>query len=428
VRLLSTGLLTDDMAPVSIVGAHGAHFVLDDGREVLDGSNTGAPLGHRHPKLIEAILRAAETPALNEGWAWPERDEAAQAMLELAFDGEADWVGAVRFFLSGSEANDQALSLALALTGRPALATRERAYHGLVGLARDVTVQPQWHGGLSSQSGGWRAVPRAVEIRQLAAPRCGIHRDCGAGDECSCLAGAAETLADVAAVIIDYSQGGIYPSPRYQEALAAAAREAGALWIADEVVTGLGRQGGWFTFQRAEPRPDMVTLGKGLTGGVAPGGAVVVSKDLLARLEGQSWRSYSTFRGHPITVAAMTATLRALHEEGLVERANEADAFMRRTLGEIKDRHPSVESVDGLGLHWTIELYGLDWREWYADTAETPLAGRVSAAALDGGAMIATSGEATSLFLAPPLVATDEELRRLLEILDAALDVADQAL
>jgi 4-aminobutyrate aminotransferase-like enzyme len=171
----------------------------------------------------------------------------------------------------------------------------------------------------------------------------------------------------------------------------------------------------------------MVTLGKGLTGGVAPGGAVVFSKDLLERLEGQSWRSYSTFRGHPITVAAMAATLRALDEEGLVQRAGEVDGYMRRTLEEIKDRHPSVQSVDGLGLHWTIELHGLDWREWYADTAETPLAGRVAAAALDGGAMIATSGEATSLFLAPPLIASDEELASLLDILDEALDVADDA-
>src|SRR5207247_2248611 len=86
-----------------------------------------------------------------------------------AFAGE-DWVGAVRFGVTGSEVNDLALSLCQAISGQRPFVTRERAYHGMVGLARDLTVQPQWHGGLSARGGGVRPVPPAVEVHVLPFP------------------------------------------------------------------------------------------------------------------------------------------------------------------------------------------------------------------------------------------------------------------
>ena len=133
--LLSTSLTTGEDANPRIVGGHGVWFRLSDGRQVIDASNTAAPLGHCHPEIIEAIRRAADAPVINEGWQWAEREQAAEDLLGIAFAGE-DWAGAVRFFISASEANDAALSLCQALTGRTELATRERAYHGGAGLAR----------------------------------------------------------------------------------------------------------------------------------------------------------------------------------------------------------------------------------------------------------------------------------------------------
>jgi hypothetical protein len=150
--LLSTSLTTGDSANPRIVGGHGVWFQLSDGREVIDASNTAAPLGHCHPEIIAAVRRAADAPVINEGWQWAEREEAADDLLRIAFAGE-DWAGAVRFFISASEANDCALALCQALTGRKDLATRERAYHGGAGLARELTVQPQWHGGLAGAGG-----------------------------------------------------------------------------------------------------------------------------------------------------------------------------------------------------------------------------------------------------------------------------------
>lgn len=428
-RLLSTGLNSGNTGYGRIVGADGVHFVLDDGRRVVDASNTAAPLGHRHPRLVEAVQRAAGAPVVNEGWAWPEREEVAEELLETAFAGEQEWVGAVRFFLSGSEANDLALSLAQALTGRTRLATRERAYHGMTGLARDMTVQPHWHGGLSAHAGGVRPVPRTVDVVELPGPR-GSRIGAASLDDADGrgLADAEERLRDVAAVIVDYSQGGAYHDAAYQDELAGAARRAGALWVADEVVTGFGRMGGWFAFQGGRSRPDIVTLGKPLAGGAAPAGAIVVSREVLAQLEGQTWQTYSTFRGHPITMAAIRATLRVLAEEGLVARATALDAVMESGLRRLAEAHPSVARIDGRGLHWTVELHAPDWRTWRGDTPASPVATRVAAAAARAGALIGTSGERASLFLAPPLIVEDDQLATILDALDQGLAVADRDL
>jgi 4-aminobutyrate aminotransferase-like enzyme len=425
--LLSTSLTTGEDANPRIVGGHGVWFRLSDGRQVIDASNTAAPLGHCHPEIIEAIRRAADAPVINEGWQWAEREQAAEDLLGIAFAGE-DWAGAVRFFISASEANDAALSLCQALTGRTDLATRQRAYHGGAGLARELTVQPQWHGGLAGAGpagSGSAAPPRLATVHQLPAPagaRVTGQPDPTAGTDW--LPSARAQLASSAAVLLDYSQGGIYHSPAYQDRVAELAAEEGTYWIADETVTGFGRVGGWFQFQHGQSRPDLVAMGKCLSAGGAAAGAVVLSRRLLDRLEGTSWQSYSTYRAHPVAMAAIRAHLRVSSREGLYKRAADLDAIMYGRLAEVAARHPSVARIDGRGLHWTIELHGPDWRSWHGEEAN-PLASRVVARALEAGALIATSGEQTSLFLAPPLVISDDELARIFDALHHGLDLAD---
>jgi 4-aminobutyrate aminotransferase-like enzyme len=421
-RLLSTSLTAGRSAVPAVVGARGVWFELADGRRVIDASNTAAPLGHANPEVGEALSAAIGAPALNEGWGWQEREDAAAELLETAFAGE-EWVGAVRFFLSGSEANDAILSLAQALTGREALATRVRAYHGGSGLAREMTVQPHWHGGLTSASGGVAPVPRSTTVHTLPVPiGSRVPGDPDALPDRDALAG---PLAESAAVLLDYSQGGVYHVPEYQDLVAELAREQGALWVADEVVTGLGRTGGWFAFQQGGTRPDAVTLGKPLGAGAMPAAAVVLSQELVERMDGRSWQTYSTFRSHPLMMPAIRAHLRISQRDGLPQRAAELDAVLLARLTEIAAAHPSVRRVDGRGLHWTIELHGPDWRDWRGEEAE-PLASRVAARALDAGALIATSGEQTSLFLAPPLIVSDEELESTLVALDYGLELADE--
>ena len=228
-------------------------------------------------------------------------------------------------------------------------------------------------------------------------------------------------------MLADYSQGGIYHQPGYQDELAALSRDAGALWIADETVTGLGRVGHWFQFQAAESRPDVVTMGKGLAAGGAPGGAAVLSRELVERIEEAGWQSYSSYRAHPLEVAAIAAHIRISARDGLWRRARDFDELIAGEMRRLADAHPGVSRIDGRGLHWTIEFHGPSWREWEGHDPN-PLASRVAARTLEAGVMIATSGEQTSLFIAPPLIVEEDELMKILAAVDHGLELADAEL
>jgi 4-aminobutyrate aminotransferase-like enzyme len=424
-RVLSTSLTAGEQPQV--VRGEGVWLELDDGRRVLDATNTAAPLGHAHPEIVEAVRAAATSPSINEGVLFAGRDEAADALLDTAFDGE-DWPAAVRFFISAGEANDAVLSLAQALTGRAPLATRERAYHGGVGLARELTVQPHWHGGLSFRD-RTLAPPRLATVHELPAPRgariVGPSPDPDA--DRAALEASHNQIADSAAVLIDYSQGGIYHQPAYQDDLARLARESETVWIADETVTGFGRVGRWFQFQAADSRPDIVTMGKGLAAGGAPAGAAVFSHDLVERMKSAAWQSYSSYRAHPAEVAAIAAHIRVQAREQLRQRASDFDRYMADQMRRLAEAHPGIARIDGRGLHWTIEFHGSDWRQWEGHDP-SPLASRIASRVLAADVMIATSGEETSLFIAPPLIVEREHLDRIITALDHGLSLADAEL
>jgi 4-aminobutyrate aminotransferase-like enzyme len=418
-----------EIPAVEIRGGHGATLELDDGREVIDaGSISASLLGHRHPALIEAVTNAATMPYVTDGFGFRPRAQAAEDLLGLAFDGE-DWAGVVRFVCSASEANDMALELAQTITGRRPLVSRNLAYHGALGLAREASNHPLWNGGLARPSGGWQDPPvdRAI-WRTLPEPTVDVGDVDDPGPEAT-LDSVPAMLSGAAALVTDHgSSGTLFPSPGYQDRLARLAGDAGALWISDEAVTGLGRLGYPFAFQRGEARPDIVTLGKGLTGGAAPGGAVVLSRDLVERLGDRRWMTYSTFRGHPVTVAAISATVRTIRSEGLIARARDVGARFGRQLRELATRHPVVRRVVGEGLLWSLELHGRPEHasaSWHGDGLATPMAEVVTGAALAKGALMsAYSG--LVVWLVPPLVISEEQLARTIDILDEALGVADE--
>ncbi|MBL4757470.1 MAG: aminotransferase class III-fold pyridoxal phosphate-dependent enzyme [Rhizobiales bacterium] len=426
-KLIYTGLNAGKGTSFKVVGGDGVYFHFEDGRKILDASNTGGPLGHRHPDMVEAVRKAAENPVINEGWFWREREQAAEDVIDIAFADDKNWVGGVRFFLSGGEANDLAMSLAQSLTARTALATRVRAFHGMSGVSQHLTVQPQWHGGLAVQNGQSRPVPCTIPIRQIPEPLGAKYGVIGDNRPLSeRLEGIEETLSDAASIIIDYTQGGMYYDAEYQDRVAKAARNAGSLWIADEVVTGTGRIGRMFAFQGGESRPDMVTLGKGLAGGASPVGAIALSQDIVDEMKDKSWQTYSTFRGHSLTMSCVRAYLRVLKRDNLIDRVKYLEGILERRLIEIAKKHPSVARVDGNGLHWTVELHGPDWRTWENNTSEAPIASKVSARALEAGALIGTSGEQISLFLAPSFIISEAELEGILSALDYGLEIADE--
>jgi 4-aminobutyrate aminotransferase-like enzyme len=416
-------LAFDERPPIAVRSGRGMELTLEDGREVLDaGSLSANLLGHCHPALVDAVTNAARTVYVNDATGYAPRARAAEDFLAVAF-AEEPWAAAVVFTLSASEAADLALTLAQMLTGRVPLVSRELGYHGATGLGREVSSHPLWSHGLLSDTDVTLPLNFST-LRKLPVPRCGLA-DLDPSHDCltSCLQDATQTLRGAAAVIMDHSQAGVIASAAYQDALACAAADAGALWIADETVTGLGRIGRMFAFQRGRSRPDMVTLGKGLTGSAAPGGALVLSTGVVEAIRGRRWMTTSTFRGHPVTVAAISAAMRTIEGDRLVDAAAAHGARLRERLAAVAARHSIVRRVKGDGIMWFMELLSSpEHREeiWRGGGEALPITALVQARALARGVLIGVySG--TLIWLIPPLIATADQLDTVVDALDAAL-------
>jgi 4-aminobutyrate aminotransferase-like enzyme len=431
-RLLSSMSAPGQRHTLQAIRGRGTRLTLADGRTVIDaGCMSSNLLGHCHPEVVAAVQAAAETVNVSDMVGYPPREQAAENILDIAYKGE-DWVGSVALFVSSSEAADLGLGLAQMLTGREPLVCRRTGYHGGVGLAREVSHHPMWNTSLAALAGGSLDRPSLAETREIPLPECGLSFP-PPGHDCadSCLAGAPQALDGAAAVIMDYSQGGVVPSAQYQDKLADMAKAAGALWIADETVTGLGRMGHGFAFQRGSTRPDMVTMGKGITGGAVPAGALVLSRDVVDAIGERRWMTSSTYRGHPLAVAAMSAVVRVIDRDGLVERAARLGEALGPDLQSISASHPSVRRVIGEGLSWLIQLHepdrALGEDVWRGDGRHAAISTAVHQAILGQGVLIPEfSGE--RLWIVPPLVISEGDLAIALEALDSALGVSDRML
>jgi 4-aminobutyrate aminotransferase-like enzyme len=412
-----------------VVDGQGIYLELEDGSRVIDAASMGtcAILGHRNPELVSAVQVAADSVFTTEFYATPERERAVETMFSTGFAGE-DWVGAVRFTPCASDANDLAILLAQALTGRAPFVSRKRSYHGAIGLSRVASDHPPLHGGLADREGGLRLPPdMGIPVRHFDAPECGIRPEQTSCDDTHCdhLAPVVKEADGACAILDDYGSVAVYPSVGFQDGVARAARDAGAFWINDEAVTGMGRTGRWFGFQRGAERPDMVVLGKTCTGGGAPGGALIISKAILEELGERRWQSVSSFFGHHVTTAAIETCFSIVERDGLVERAREIGPILGQGLMKIADRHEVVDRVVGEGTLWTVEMKSRPEHapmSWLADGSTPSPASILKAEALKRGALLHTTN-ACSTWIAPALVSTDEELSRLLEILDESLAV-----
>lgn len=433
---LPSMLAPDERTQTYIASGLAARLTLGDGREVVDGGSLSSCIvGHRHPRVQAAVQAAAEAGSIGDGTGWLPREQAADDLLGLAFAGE-DWARGVAFFISSSEAGDLGLLLAQTLTGREPLVARDRGYHGGVGLARSVSLNALWKPGLAPLADGPETfAPEPATVRTLPVPECGLGtpatRDPDHDCATSCLKDAPLLLEGAAAALLDSTQGSVCPPAAYQDALTRAAHDAGAYFIADETVTAFGRLGHGFAFQRGSERPDIVQLGKGITGGAAPGGALVLSEKVLEAIGERRWTTSSTFRGHPLTVAAISATMNVVHDEGLVERSARLGKVLGDAVEEMVADHPSVlRAVGDEGLMRQLQLdvpEGLTEARYEGGGTAESLPRLVHREALDRGAYIGVfSGQ--TVWAIPPLVIGEDELERAIEALDGALGVADRVL
>ncbi len=369
--------------PVALVRGEGSYVWDADGNRYLDfyGGHCVALLGHCPPRVVAAVQAQAAQLIFYSNVAYsPVRAQAAALLADVAPDG----LGHVFFCNSGTEANETALKLARKTTGKPGVVAMEGGFHGRT---------------LGSLATTWNATYRAPYAAVLPETHFVPFGNLGAAEA------VLEAHDDLAVVILEPIQSiaGIVEAPdAYFVELRALCDRHGVLLLFDEVQTGVGRTG---TFSISEPfgvTPDLITLAKSLGSGV-PVGAVLASDAIAAGVEHGD--QGSTFGGGMLAMAAVTATLETIREEGLMDRARAIHQQIRRAVG------PLVKQVRGRGCLIGLEL----------DGAARPVLAQLR----QEGVLVGGSGDANVLRLMPPLNASDEDVvffaRAFAQSLDKAL-------
>ena len=410
----------------TVVGGQGAWLLLEDGRRVLDMSSLAecSNLGHQHPRVVDAIRAQAERLCfVTNAWGAAPRAELAARLLELS----GHQGGRVFFTLGGADANEHAVKIARQASGRPRgiVVARDRSYHGSTHMAMALSGDARTR---------TQVDPDVFGVSHVDPPyayRCPFR----SVDEGDCGRRAADAVAGriahfgsdrVAAVIMEPNAGsnGIVAPDTFWPELRRVTREAGVPLIADEVMSGFGRCGEWFAWQRhgEAGRPDLMTLAKGLTGAALPLGAIVVSRELAARVENEMLYTGLTYCGHPLCCAAGVAAVEAYDADGLIERSRMLGAELRRAVEDLATRHPVIGDVrGGHGLFVVIELVrDRGTREPLAPWPQgAPGLSALVRDALAEGVSFATRGNL--ILLAPPLVIGERELADAVSLLDRLL-------
>jgi taurine--2-oxoglutarate transaminase len=423
--LHSWSVQADWRAP-TVVGGQGARLHLADGRTVLDMSSLAecSNLGHQHPKLVAAVRAQAERLCfVSNAWGAEPRAQLAAMLLERSgFER-----GRVFFTLGGADANENAVKIARQVSRKPrgAVIARDRSYHGATHLAMALSGDSRTQQQVDAEAFGVQHVPPPYAYRcpfgSRDADECGLHAADAVAQRIDALGANA-----VAAVVMEPNAGtnGIVAPDTYWPALRRATAERGVVLIADEVMSAFGRCGEWFAWQRhgEAGRPDMMTLAKGLTGAAVPLGAVVLSRDIAARLEHEMLYTGLTYCGHPLACAAGVAALEAYAEDGLIERSRRLGAKLLAQAKRLQQDHDVIGDVrGGHGLFVVIELVAdRDTRAPLAPWPQTPPALKALVdAAMAEGVSFATRGNL--ILLAPPLVIDEDELADAVALLDRLL-------
>jgi 2,2-dialkylglycine decarboxylase (pyruvate) len=334
----------------------GCYLVDADGRRILDmaAGQFCSILGHSHPKFIARLQAQADRVVhLGDQYVSEGVLRAAERLAKLTPVRN----GKVIFLSTGSEANECAMRMAKAATGRTGMLGYTRGYYGISLATRNLSAIAEVPGKVDFQ-------PAPAHQHKLLSPSAnhcplGISHDACTGQ---CLDASFELIGDnqtnIAAVIVEpvLSAGGmIFPPTDYLRALRRHARDIGALFICDEAQTAMGRCGAWFDIQNHGIEPDIVVLSK-TAGNGYPAAAVVVSEAVARTLEAQGFSNLSSHQNDPLAAAAVHAVIDIVEEEELVERSRSIGAYLLEHLATLREKHPLVIDVRGRGLMIAMEL------------------------------------------------------------------------
>jgi beta-alanine--pyruvate transaminase len=411
-------------APRMLVGAKDMHYTTADGRQILDGT-AGlwcVNAGHARPRIVEAIgNQAAEldyAPAFQMGH--PKAFELASRLVDLAPEG----LDHVLYTNSGSESVETALKVALAYHrvrgegSRTRLIGRERGYHGVnfggISVGGIVTNRKMF----GTLLAGVDHLPHTHNLQKNAFSNGLPPHGMELADELERIV-ALHDASTIAAVIVEPvagSTGVLIPPAGYLQRLREITKKHGILLIFDEVITGYGRLGTPFAADYFGVTPDIMVTAKGLTNGVIPMGAVLVSAEIHdAFMTGpenaiELFHGY-TYSGNPIACAAALATLETYREEGLLTRGAELAPYFAEALHSLRGE-PHVIDIRNIGLVGAVELEPI---------AGSPTKRAFSAfiKAFESGYLIRTTGDIIAL--SPPLIISRDQINELVDGLRTVL-------
>jgi beta-alanine--pyruvate transaminase len=361
-------------APRLLVRAEGVHYWDVDGNRILDGTSGlwCVNAGHAHPRIVEAIAKAAATldyaPGFNMGH--PAPFELADRLAAIAPAG----LDRVFFTNSGSESVDTAMKIIMAYVGargesrRVRFVGREKGYHGVGfggisvgGLENNRRAYARY---LLPHTDAHLPTTHGLEANRFARSQPPHGADLADALETICATHGGNTIAAVFVEPMAGSAGVLVPPVGYLERLRAICDRHGILLVFDEVITGFGRLGAAFGAQRFGVTPDLMTVAKGITNGAVPMGAVFARRELYDTVvdgaaSGIEFFHGYTYSGHPLACAAGLATLDTYADEGLFERAADLAPYWEEAVHSLRGE-PHVIDIRNLGLVAGVELTARD--------------------------------------------------------------------
>jgi taurine---2-oxoglutarate transaminase len=408
--------------PIPVDHARGVYFYSTDGKRYIDFNSQlmSVNAGHSDPRIIEAITRQVEKLAFaNPFMAHEPRALLGKKLVEL-LPGDLD---KVFFTLGGAEANENAVKIARATTGRQKIVSRYRSYHGATGAGIGMTGDPRrWPNelGLSGYvhvldpyHGPQREVDTAEQsLRYL--------------EETIQLEGP-QTIAAFFLETVTGTNGVLIPPDGYLQGVRELCDRYGILMVCDEIMAGFGRTGEWFAVNHWQVVPDILTMAKGLTSSAVPLGAVAMRRHVAQYFDTNTFWGGLTYNSHPLGCAAALGAIRAYEEDDMIGNAKRMGDVMRRHHQELLRKHPCVGLVRNLGLFGILELV----RDRRTLEPLAPFNG-TSAEMKAIAQYLRDHGLYTFLrwhtvMTNPPLCITEDELAEGFAIIDAALEIGDQA-
>lgn len=358
---------------IALVKGKGIVVTDADGKQYLDflGGIATSILGHAHPAIVKAVTKQVSTLShVSNFYAHPQAIELAEKLTAMTGDKNAK----LFFCQSGAEANEAALKVSRR-TGKVRVVAAQGAFHGRTMGALSLTGQPSKREPFLPLIKGVKHVPYGdIEAMRKAVTK------------------------KTAMVIIEPIMGEagvIVPPADYLQQLRALCDDKGALLVMDAVQTGMGRTGDWFGYEYSGITPDVITLAKGLGGGLPLGAMIALGKaaDLF-----QPGDHGSTFGGNPVTTAAGLAAIKFIETAGILAKVEKQGAHLMQELAVI----PGVAEVRGAGLLLGIELSSLK----SADIANALLAEGV----------LVNAANPTTIRIAPALIVTDAQIKKFIAI------------